>query len=301
MKKKFKYSSIFNKCFVKASLHSEVDKYLSKASLDHLKSLQLPESLDLSINPDLIVAMYNGAVINRLNYNGDCIGTDTILKSKSLFLHKPTNIEHRKSRVVGHIVATGWSTFGGSDLITDDQAKKMTEPFNLVIGSVVYRLNEQKFSDALIASSDESSPYYNTMSSSWEIGFDDFHLMVGSKNLNEAEIISDPKKIKELQKYTKAFGGTGFTPNKEIIGRLIIGEPGEVLPYGFAYTTNPAADVEGVTTIDFSDLLDQETKDTSEASEVADDEVNQEIAYKILKSIKSISDFAEKRINNNKE
>lgn len=275
MEHSFKYNSIFNKCFVKASLHSEIDKYLSQASLEKLKSLPLPDSLDLSKNPDLIVAMYNGAVINRMNKNGDCIAAETILKSKDLFLHKPTNIEHTKSRVVGHIVSIGWSTFGGNELLSNDETKNMEEPFNMVVGSVVYRLNEQKFSDRLIEASDESSAYYNTLSASWELGFDDYHLMLGSKNLNEAEIITDPKKIKELRVYTKAFGGKGVTPNNEIIGRLIVGEPGELLPYGFAFTTNPAADVEGVTSIDFSDLLESENN-ASEASEVADDEVNED-------------------------
>lgn len=301
--KQFKYKSIFNNCFVKASAHSEIDKYLSEASLEELRKLDLPKSINLEKNLDLVAAIYNGAVINRMNGNGDAIATDTILKIKDLFLHKPTNIEHKKSRTVGHIVQVGFSSFKQNKLLTEEEVSNLDEPFNLVIGSVVYRLNEQRFSNMLVESSDETSDLYNTISASWEIAFDNYHIMVGSKNVNEATIISDPEEIKQYEKYLKQNGGKGKTPDGEIVGRLIVGEAGEVIPSGFGYTSNPAAEVQGVTLIDFSDLLesDKNEEDSSEASEVSDNEQEAEIQEKNIKNKKNISTSNEKMVNNHEQ
>ncbi len=265
--KSFKYRSVFKNQVIRAAINVEADKYLSKASLDDLKNIGLPKDLDLLSNPDLIVATYNGAVINRMNRNDDGIATDTAMAIKSNFIHKPTNIEHKKKRTVGHIVNVGWSTFGGNELISNDKASRMDSPFNLVISSVVYRANEDKFSDALIDSTDETSHMFNSISASWEIAFDNYNIVLGSKNVNEAEIVTDPKQVAELSKYLKSYGGSGETPDGVYVGRLIVGDETSVLPVGFGFTSNPAAEVEGVIVKDFSDILEEEMAEENSESE----------------------------------
>lgn len=259
--RKFKYKSVFESCVIRASLNVEETSFLSEASIEDLKNIGIPESINLKANPDLLFTVYNGAVINRANRNGDCIDKSTALSIKNNFVHKPVNLEHDRKKIVGHIVKAGWSSFGENKLLNDKDVENLEDPFNLVIGSVVYRLNHDKFADLLIDSNDESSQNFNTIHSSWEIGFDDYQIMVGSKNVSEAEIITDSKKILEYSKYLKQNGGSGETPDGKFVGRLIVGNAESVIPIGFAYTGNPAAEVEGVAVMDYSDIEENKDED----------------------------------------
>jgi len=68
-------------------------------------------------------------------------------------------------------------------------------------------------------------------------------LAVGSNDLEEARIISDPSKIEEMKGFLRSYGGSGKTQDGESIFRLITGD---IYPLGIAYTLNPAADVKGL-------------------------------------------------------
>lgn len=275
MPKEFPYYTRFTSV-VKASVDSSLDTYLSKASLEDLKTLDISTEVDLEKNIDLIGTVFNAAVINRLNKNDDGISTETALAIKDLFVHKPHNLEHKSNRIVGHIIKAGWSSFGDNKMLTDEQVKGMKEPFNLVLGGVVYRLVDEKFADLLVESSDETSDKYMLIATSWEVGFTNYHIVVGSKNISEAEIISDPEQIKEYSKYLRHNKGTGKTPDGRIVGRLIVGEVGDVLPVGMAYTTKPAAEVSGVITSDWTDLLSPEEKAELATQSDASTQKNQE-------------------------
>ena len=284
--KNFPHRSIFTN-EIRATRTMEVEQYRSFASLNGLAKLEIPQSLDLAKNPDLLLAVYNGAVINRLNRNDDGISTQTAMAIKNQFIHKPTNIEHKKRRTVGHIVGVGWSSFGENELLSDAEVAKMDDPFNLVISSVVYRSNEEKLSDALIDSTDETSPLYHTISSSWEVAFEDYHIVLGSKNVNEAEIITDPKQIAEYSKFLRAYGGKGVTNDGVYVGRLIVGDEFSVLPVGFAFTSNPAAEVEGVIVKDFSDMEedDEEEEDSThheDSERIAANNVDSDSATELI-------------------
>jgi hypothetical protein len=84
---------------------------VSEASLESLKTL-IPEDVDLNQNIDLLAVAFNAAVVNRFNKNGDGIDTETALAIKDYFVHKPTNIEHQKNKVVGHIISSSFSEYG---------------------------------------------------------------------------------------------------------------------------------------------------------------------------------------------
>jgi len=281
--KDFRYKATFSNCVVKACLTAEASNFISKASLRDLKNLNIPNSLDLVNNPDLVFAVYNGAVINRTNRNDDGIDRDTAIAIKKNFQHKPTNIEHEKSKIVGHIVQAGWSSFGENKLLSDEDVSLMNDPFNLVIGSVVYRLNNEKFCNLLIDSADETSPSFNTVHSSWEIAFDDYKILLGSKNVNEAELVTDEKDIKEYSKFLRCFGGKGKTPDGKYVGRMIVGNEDSVLPIGFAFTSNPAAEVEGVIVMDYTDLATEENKDSKAATKDSLNSIYLNILKKAIK------------------
>ena len=133
---KFKYKTKFlNE--VQASAENVKDgKFVSQASLEQLKSL-VPEDIDFEKNIDLIGVAFNAAVINQFNKNHDGIDTKTALAIKDYFIHKPTNIEHNKKKIVGHIVNAGFSDYSDSTILVNvDESKK--DPFNIALGAVVW-------------------------------------------------------------------------------------------------------------------------------------------------------------------
>ena len=236
---KFKYKTSFtNEILASAQSNQLGELGISEASLNNLKPL-IPKDIDLEKNIDLIGVAFNAAVVNRFNKNGDGIDTDTALAIKEYFVNKPTNIEHKKEKVVGHIVSSAFSNFGDNKLLTDDEAREMRLPFNIALAAVVYKTVNKRFASLL----EDDEQYDEIISTSWELGFNDYYLALGSKNLDEAEIITNPNQIEEFSKYLKAYDGEGKTADGVSVNRLIVGE---IFPLGVAFTTNPAADVEGV-------------------------------------------------------
>lgn len=244
--KEYKYKSVFDATFIKASVDKAQDKYLSKASLEDLKKLGVDTAIDLDRNMDLLGVVFNGAVVNRLNKNDDGVDTKLALAIIDKFVHKPLNLAHNTSKIVGHVINTGWSRFGTNEVLSNEDVKDMKEPFNMAFGGVVYYLVDEEFSLLLVESSDESHKNFQKVSASWEIYFDEYELVVGSRNFNEAEIISDPKQILEYKKHLRAYGGSGKLPDGRIIGRKIAGDEKEIVPVGFGFTSKPAAEVQGV-------------------------------------------------------
>ena len=239
---KFKYITKFSSAGLKVSqLFS--DPNVSRASLDNLKSLIPNSEVDFNENIDLLGVAFNAAVVNRFNKNDDGIDTETALRINKLFKHKPTNIEHKKERVVGHILTSAFSEYGTNKIITPDQLLEYNQAFNISLGAVVYKFVNKEFASALENSGNPESEYYNKISTSWELGFNEYKIAVGSDNISDAEIITDPKQIQELKSKLKSYGGSGKLDDGTRIYRLVVGE---VFPLGIGFTATPAADVKGV-------------------------------------------------------
>ena len=186
---------------------------------------------------------FNAAVVNKFNRNGDGMDTETAIAYTPNFVHKPTNIEHDKEKVVGHIVDAGFSSFDTSEVLSAEEVKNKNTPFNIALGAVIYKSVNKNFTNLVESSLDPESSSYKKVSASWEIGFSDYVLAVGSDELKDAKIISDPEKIQEMKGFLRSYGGTGKTDKGESIYRLI---KGQIYPLGIAYTLNPAADVKGL-------------------------------------------------------
>ena len=248
----YKYKTSFLQPIIASADIDQENIKISKASLSDLKGL-MPESVDLDKNIDLVGVAFNAAVVNKFNKNHDGISTETALAVKDYFVHKPTNIEHKKQRIVGHIVSAGFSSYGDNELFDEEDLADYRDPFNISLGAVVYRMVDKKFAELLNKSVDPESSMYNQVSASWEIGFNDYQIAVGSDNLAEAEIITDQKQIEELSQYLKATDGSGEMEDGTIVRRLVVGD---VYPLGIGFTSNPAADVEGVVLTEQDDQLE---------------------------------------------
>lgn len=243
MNNKFKYTTTFSDILL-ASGDIDCPKLnISQASLESLKDI-IPEDVDLEKNIDLIAVAFNGALVNKFNRNGDGIDSASAVKIIDQFKHKPTNIEHQKQKVVGHIVSASFSELDTNKIISKEEALNLETPYNISLASLVYKSVNPEFAKLIEQSVNPDSEFYHKVSASWEIGFNDFVLAVGSDDLNQAQIIEDEDSIEELKGGLKAFGGDGKTKDGEPINRLIVGD---IYPLGIGFTANPAADVKGLT------------------------------------------------------
>jgi hypothetical protein len=241
MSKKYKYTTTFDSIVFASSDLEESN--ISKASLEALRPL-IPSNIDLDRNIDLLGVAFNAAVVNKFNKNGDGIGSESAVAIKDYFVHKPTNIEHDRDKIVGHIVSAGFSKYGdSSELMTDDQALIEEGSYNIALAAVVYKTASKEFADLVVNSTDSESDYYGTVSASWEVGFNEYAISVGGDDLHESTIISDPQEVEAYSPYLKALGGKGMLQDGRKVNRLIIGD---IYPLGIGFTSNPAADVKGL-------------------------------------------------------
>jgi len=147
------------------------------------------------------------------------------------------------------------------DFIWSLDAWAEQNPYYLSLGGFVYKLVNSDFYGRLENSMNPRSESFQSLSASWEVGFNTFGIAVGGELLKDCEIIINPIHVAELSKHLKSFGGAGITDKGERIYRLILGE---VYPLGVGFVENPAAEVRGIESVD-----DSEDEDERHEKEIA--------------------------------
>ena len=261
----FKYSAILDNVAVACYGISDERFKVSKASLDELKKLS--PKIDFQDNPDLLGVSFNLAVPNMINNNGDGISGATASKIAKRFMNKYLNIEHNKERVIGHITNYSFNRISDNKFLTEEEVGQTLDPVYLSVAGVIYRTVDKSFTSLMLRNSDKNDKFNNAISASWEIGFSSYYLAIGSQSLKEAEIITDAAQVQELSQFLKAKGGSGKMKDGTPIYRLIVGE---IYPLGGGFTTNPAAQVNGIVAFDNNpsiSLKDSEDEDKEEENE----------------------------------
>jgi len=290
----FKYKTKFSS-EVKAS-QIKKNKFLQESiasisDLSPLKELIKSGDIDYDKNIDIVGLAFNGALINKFNRNGDGIDTTTAKKIKDYFIHKPTNIEHNKKQIVGHIISSAFSDLQTNEIITDIDSYGL-DVFNLSFGSILYTHTHQDFGDIVKKSIDPQDELYMSVSASWELGFNDYVIAVGSENLKEAEIVEDPKVISELSEFLTSFEGEGKMEDGTPVYRLVVGE---VYPLGIGFTTNPAADVKGVILAEENENQDKDLHQEKASDKKKLKKISQSEKNNVTESINIISTTMEKK------
>lgn len=232
--------------------------FTSQASMgiEDLRKL-IPESTK-NLNNFVLNAAFNAAVVNLVNSNDDAISTETANKITKGFISQPINVEHDSAHVIGYITNAGFSSFREeSKILSDSEVEKEVGPYNIALSCLIWKYVDTWAADFLQMSNDEKSYFYKKVSASWEIYFDDYQIILGSKKLSDATIITDKAEIKKYSKYLKAMGGTGCTNDGTPVYRLIVGD---AIPVGCGFTSNPAAAVKGI-------ILDEEKEDEEDENE----------------------------------
>ena len=282
----FLYNTTFSSV-LRPLVSEEKDKYLALASLAEVGGF-IP-NVDTEKNVDLLPVAFNAAVVNRVNRNGDVIDSLTALASYKDFINKPINFEHNRERIVGVILTAGFSEFGSDAPLTEDQVKDLKGPYNITLGGVIWKIANPNLATMIEDSSDSTSVNYQKISASWELGFNEYNLIViegESKNIEDGLEISDASEIETLKANLKTFGGSGKIDKSKSVYRKVIGN---VVPLGIGLTETPAADVKGVATIK---IEEKQQPDEENISKIENLDVNTLIDNKAMKitSLKDIND-----------
>lgn len=282
----FQYTTTFSS-ILKPLVSEEKDKYLALASLMQVGNF-IP-NVDTEKNVDLLPVAFNAAVVNRVNKNGDVIDTDTAIASYKDFINKPINIEHNRERIVGVILTAGFSEFGSDASLSEDQVKDLKGPFNITLGGVIWKIANPNLADKIEESSDATSSKYQSVSASWELGFNDYNVVMidgESKNIEDGALISDASEIESIKNNLRAFGGSGKIDKTKSIYRKVIGN---VVPLGIGLTETPAADVKGIATLKSEASAEIEQENISKIDNLNVNTYNDNKVMKI-QSIKDITD-----------
>lgn len=241
----FPYKINFDGLIVRAKVASDYDKYLATASLKNLAPL-LPK-VDLEKNLDILGISFDAFVACKANKNGQIIDGPHALQVASLFINKYINVEHLRKNVIGFITNYGFSEFGSSIILSKENVEELSSkniPFNITLSGIIWRFIDENIAKEIEESSDPSSLKYMSVSASWELAFKEFNIARGSKNIADAEIISDKDTIVKLKNRLSVFGGNGYDEDGLPIYTNIIGD--SLLGLGVGITNSPAAEVKGI-------------------------------------------------------
>lgn len=273
LKEEPKYKTTFEASAVRVYDPSEQDIYEAKASYQNLKAF-LPKDIDFERSYDLLGVSFSAFVTSRANKNSQMISGADAKKLAPLFLRRPINKEHNRKETIGVITNYGFSEFGTERPLSEDEVDELIakeEPFNVNLGGVLWKVCDADYIENLVtvnASDSASRPY----ACSWEVGFNEFKIAEGSKNLSEANVISDPDEIEAIYESLAHFAGSGINPKTNLpIYILLGGEDDSLQGLGIGITKSPAAEVGKLLTTE--NVEDEESK-LAAASEAGKDKDN---------------------------
>mgnify|MGYP001210114417 FL=1 len=285
---KTKYTTIFSS-HIRPLVSEEKDQHLALASMVDLEKF-VPE-VDTDANYDLLPVAFNAFVANRVNKNGDVVDTETAIAMHKNFVNKPVNIEHNRKSVIGTILTAGFSSFGDDKPLTEEEVKDMKGPFNVTLGGVIWKITDKELADKIENSSDPTSDDYMNISASWELGFNEYNIVVleaEEKNIENARIISDPQEVEAHEGKLRGFGGEGKLDDGSFIYRKVVNK---VVPLGIGLTENPAADVKGVLVASEDTQIEAEVAEENEENISQNTKTNVSIQKVEAMKIENITDI----------
>ncbi len=262
----FKYRTKFT-CDASLACLSGKKESLAAVGLDSLRDLR---SLawadeDIATNPDLLIWVANFAVPNVANLNGHLIETGTAIRIANSMKNKPLNCEHDRNYIIGCVTNVGFSSYNTNKLIPVEELSGTNSPFNIAAAGIVWKIADRSLAEMLKESNSAGSYLHEKMSTSWEIGYNSFKILRGSRNIANGELIEDEKEIESLAKYLMDNGGTGLDKNGQELYTVISGD--DAIFLGLAVTSNPAAAVKGIGIVT-PDVKEDEVEEKEEKASV---------------------------------
>jgi len=227
---------------------SEELKNEAHASLEGLADL-LPSGIDPEQHPDLLFVAANLAVGGSVNANDDSVSIEDSLATYKRFEMKLCDVEHDRKTVVGFILKAGLSELGTNRLITEDEARAANVPFNITTITVLWKVAAKDLCNFIQESSAPGSPDKDSLSLSFEVGFDDYDIVTLPKGVTDLArathtIASASPDFERYDKLLRVNKGKGVI--KETGERVVRTLAGKIVPLGEGIVTVPAAAVKGL-------------------------------------------------------
>ena len=247
---------------VSATLYNPpaAERMEATASLDKLRTL-LPRDIDPENYPTLLFVAGNLAVGSVVNLNHDAMTLEDTLATYRSYEWQLVDIEHLRSDIKGFIVKAGLSELGTDRLITEDEARAAGKPVNVAIVVALWKVADPDLCAFIEQMDAPASPDKGKLSFSFEVGFDDYDIVVlpnGATNLALASqiVTPDAPEFHKLDKLLRVNGGKGALGKDSYVARIIMGN---IIPLGAGIVTVPAAAVKGLTTITSNPHVDDAT------------------------------------------
>jgi len=274
--KDFKYRTTFTSFaeVIKPEKES-LEAFASASSLEGLAGLFTTGEKEIH-SEDLLWFTCNAANPNLANLNHDLILSEGAVKIAKGVRYKPTNLEHNRESIVGLTTNAGFSEYGTNKLISEEEVLATNKPVNLAVAGCLWKVVGD-ITDVIEEASSPLSKNYKKISVSWELGFNSYSVLLGSKDASKG-IIKRGEDAKPYYKYLRAEGGAGVDDNGLEVYRVI--EDGLFL--GIGITTDPAASVEGILTFKSEEpIVEMEMPETPEVEEPEESESEDEEKTKV--------------------
>lgn len=188
------------------------------------------------------------AVAGEANKNDDGVTVADAVKIYKKFINQQVNIEHDRNRVVGFIVDAALTDRETHVKLTDEEALASDKPVNISVAFVVWPYIDDLLTELLEKSANVESDIHGLINLSWEMSFDEFNLLVGSRNQFEGIVVTEDSEIEKYVNCLRVNGGTGKTDGDSEVYRLVTGE--NLAPMGGGLVTRPAAQVKGIVNVE---------------------------------------------------
>lgn len=158
-------------------------------------------------------------VTTSWNKNDDIFDAKEVWLARETPTHKPTNLEHNESIIVGHITSN-WPIDEDNNLIDENiEINNLPEKFHILTGSVIYKgFTEPELRDraSLLIEEIENGEKYVSM----ECFFKGFDYGLINKSTGKYHILPRNEETAFLTKHLRAYGGVGEHENYKI-GRVL--------------------------------------------------------------------------------
>lgn len=242
MNKELKFRTSYS-AKINPLVSKDVDKYLALAAESNFKKY-LPKNINFDEKIDCLAFAGEAFVANRLNSNGDGVGTEEAIRIAGLFPFSFVDNEHERDQIVGVLLSASFAEFGTGKELSLDDVKNTKSPFSVVLGGLLWRIINPKFVKAIEESTNPNSEYFNKFFLSWELAYASKDLILIDKdkfNFEDGEIITDQDKIIEIE---------GKMSSNSIYGDKKVGTiiKDDAIPLAVGIVETPAAHVKSIVT-----------------------------------------------------
>jgi hypothetical protein len=173
-------------------------------------------------------------VTTNWNKNDDIFIPEEVWAAQKTPIHKPTNLNHASSKIVGHITSSWAIEEGGSVIAGETDINNLPEKFHILTGSVIYKKfhNDPDYENVVAKLIEDIEKGEQFVSMECSLKSFDYAIQTAEGSV---KIIKRNDETSFLTKHLRKYGGAGIYENAKI-GRVLK----QISFIGQAYTAKPA-------------------------------------------------------------